>query len=146
MNRTVDAAVVLVVHEGRALVLRRRPDDRSFASMWCLPGGRIELGEAPHQAAVRETEEETGLRIEVRQSLGARAIHLAERQLIFHIHRFVARTAHAAVRLSDEHVDARWIDRDEARRAQELLPSGLAGEVTTELLARFAEGLELVAR
>lgn len=139
MTRTVEAAVVLVVHDERALVLRRRPDDRSFASMWCLPGGRLEPGEAPHDAAVREIEEETGLVIRLEESLGPRAIHLVERRLIFHIHRFVGRADHDRVVLSDEHVDARWLDRAEAARAQQLLPCGLAGEVTTELLARFAD-------
>jgi hypothetical protein len=39
---------------------------------------------------------------------------------------------------SDEHVAMRWVARHEADRAHELLPSGLAGEVTRELLARFS--------
>lgn len=142
MTRRVEAAVVLVVHGERALVLRRRHDDRSFAAKWCLPGGRVEAGEAAEDAAVREIAEETGLTIEVEVRLGPRTIHLAERRITFHIHRFVGRAAAGAVVLSDEHVDARWLDRADARRASELLPSGLAGEVTEELLARFAEGCE----
>ncbi|HEY8432240.1 MAG TPA: NUDIX domain-containing protein [Sandaracinaceae bacterium] len=141
-SRRVNAAVVLVVHDGRALVLRRRPDDRSFAHQWCLPGGRIEPGEAPDETAVREIAEETGLTIRVERALGPREIHLRERKLRIAIHRFVARASGSAVRLSDEHVDARWLTRDEAARAEAVLPSGLAGEVTRELLERFARGLE----
>ncbi len=41
---------------GRVLVMRRRDDLR-----WCLPGGWVGPNESPHQAAVRETAEETGL-------------------------------------------------------------------------------------
>lgn len=137
---TIQAAVALVLCEERALVLRRRPDDRSFAYKWCLPGGRVEAGEAPDDTAVRETAEETGLSVRIVGALGARTVHLPERRLEFCIHCFVARTEEASVRLSDEHVDARWLTREEAKIAEALLPEGLAGEIATELLAGFAAG------
>jgi len=139
-RRLVEASVVLMRHDGRALLLRRRPDDRSFAHKWCLPGGRIERGESPNETAVREAREETGIAPRIEESLGPRRITLIHRALDFHIHTFVGTAPHGRVILSDEHVDARWVSRDEARLAEELLPSGLAGEVTTELIARFARG------
>jgi len=37
---------------------------------WCLPGGFIEMGETPSQAAVRELKEEIGVEIESPQLLG----------------------------------------------------------------------------
>ncbi|NBV63402.1 MAG: NUDIX domain-containing protein, partial [Planctomycetes bacterium] len=43
----------------RLLVSRRLPNKR-FAGMWEWPGGRVEPGESPAQAAVRELLEETG--------------------------------------------------------------------------------------
>lgn len=137
MTLRIDAALVLVVHADRALVLRRRPNDRSFAHQWCLPGGRIEAGESPGQTALREIAEETGLAIRIERELGARPVGA------FRIHRFVARADAPAVTLSDEHVAARWLTRAEAMRAEVILPSGLAGEVTRELLARFAQRAEL---
>jgi len=42
--------------EGRILVVRP-----TYTNEWMLPGGRVERGETPHQAAVREAREETGL-------------------------------------------------------------------------------------
>jgi 8-oxo-dGTP pyrophosphatase MutT (NUDIX family) len=139
-RRLVAASVALVLWDDRTLVLRRRPDERSFAHRWCLPGGRIEPGESPLEAAVRETAEETGLRVAVHDALGPRVVSLHDRPIDFEIHRFVARAAHDRVLLSEEHVAARWLTRVEAARAHDLLPSGLAGEVTTELLAHFARG------
>lgn len=125
-------------------MLRRRPDDRSYAHRWCLPGGRIDRGELPVDAAVRETAEETGLAVAIVRTLGPRSFELRQRKIVFSIHRFVARASTDVVTLSDEHVDARWLTRDDAARAGELLPGGLAGEVTRELLDRFAEGSELL--
>jgi len=50
-----DRASVLCVRDDRILLVAR---DRS---RWALPGGRIRRGEAPHEAALRELEEETTL-------------------------------------------------------------------------------------
>lgn len=44
----------------RLLVTRRLPNKR-FAGLWEWPGGRVEPGEVPAQAAVRELMEETGV-------------------------------------------------------------------------------------
>lgn len=134
----VRATVVLVVREGRALVLRRRADDRGFAHMWCLPGGRIEEAEAVEAAARRETLEETRLEVNLDRTLGVR--ELAHRGVTFEIHLFVSERAEGTVALSEEHVAHRWLDRAEASRADALLPGGLAGETTRELLRRFSEG------
>jgi 8-oxo-dGTP diphosphatase len=48
-------ATVLCVRDNRILLVARE------RSRWALPGGRIRRGEAPHEAAQREVEEETTL-------------------------------------------------------------------------------------
>ena len=48
------------------LLLVQRADDRC----WCLPCGWVEPNESPEEAAVRETREETGLSVCVRQLVG----------------------------------------------------------------------------
>jgi ADP-ribose pyrophosphatase YjhB (NUDIX family) len=52
-----------VVHDaaGRLLLIQRGHDPHR--GRWSLPGGRIEAGESPEQAVVREVREETGLEV-----------------------------------------------------------------------------------
>lgn len=57
-------AIAVVEHNGHFLV-GERPDGKTLASYAEFPGGRVEEGESPEQAAVRECEEETGLQVEV---------------------------------------------------------------------------------
>lgn len=52
----------------RAAVIARV--NRAGRLEWCLPKGHLERGETPEQAAVREIEEETGIRGRVVRSLG----------------------------------------------------------------------------
>lgn len=58
--RRIEGAHILATDEGgRILVVRTT----YLGPEWMLPGGRVERGETPHDAAVRETLEETGLRV-----------------------------------------------------------------------------------
>jgi 8-oxo-dGTP pyrophosphatase MutT (NUDIX family) len=51
-------ATVYVVHEGATLL-----HDHEKLGLWLPPGGHIDRDELPHEAALRETEEETGLEV-----------------------------------------------------------------------------------
>jgi 8-oxo-dGTP diphosphatase len=61
----VEIAVAVVEHDGRFLVGRREAG-APLAGYWEFPGGKIQAGESPEDAAVRECLEETGLRVRVR--------------------------------------------------------------------------------
>ena len=54
------AAVALVDADGR-LLIAQRPAGKSMAGLWELPGGKIDPGETPEQALVRELREELGI-------------------------------------------------------------------------------------
>lgn len=54
------AACALVDADGRVL-LAQRPEGKKLAGLWEFPGGKIEPGESPESALVRELSEELGV-------------------------------------------------------------------------------------
>ena len=59
------SAVALIDADGRVL-LAQRPAGKSMAGLWDFPGGKVETGETPEAALVRELKEE--LSIDIRTS------------------------------------------------------------------------------
>ena len=53
-------AVALIDAEGRVL-LAQRPPGKSLAGLWEFPGGKVDPGETPEQALIRELHEELGI-------------------------------------------------------------------------------------
>lgn len=60
MKTVLVSAVALIDVEGRIL-LAQRPEGKSMAGLWEFPGGKIEPGETPEAALIRELHEELGI-------------------------------------------------------------------------------------
>ena len=102
-------AVVLDRLERVLLVRRGRPPS---AGEWTLPGGRVEEGESPEAAAVRELREETAIEGRVVAPLGVVAI--AREGVAYSIHEYlVAPVAGRAARAGDDADAVRWAHRGE---------------------------------
>jgi 8-oxo-dGTP pyrophosphatase MutT (NUDIX family) len=114
-NSVVPSANVVVVNEAGELLLIRRVDNGN----WALPGGAMDLGESLTDTAVRETLEETGVRVEVTGIVG---IYTDPRHVIHYTSNdevrqefsvvYTARPVGGGPRPSNESSDVRWIAPD----------------------------------
>ncbi|HEX2589477.1 MAG TPA: NUDIX domain-containing protein [Gaiellales bacterium] len=82
---------------GEVLLIRRADDGR-----WAMPGGWVEPGETPAEAAVRETAEETGLTVSVLM-----LAHTSHRPESIH-HTFHCRLEHSTPSASDEALEVEF--------------------------------------
>ncbi|AZK97100.1 MULTISPECIES: NUDIX hydrolase [Streptomyces] len=85
------AAAVIINNSRLLLVLRAVPEP---GLTWQLPAGKVENHETPQEAAVREAEEETGLRVRAVNLLGSRVHPTTGRLIHYVLCTAVAETAH----------------------------------------------------
>ena len=107
-------AVRPLEHGWRVLVLQRSERTRCPAA-WESIHGRIEAGERPEEAAVRELREEAGLEVERLYNVTCQAFYLhaaGEVQIAVVFCAFVAEPAR--VTLGPEHQRFEWLSPDEA--------------------------------
>jgi len=57
------SSAVIAKQDGRVLMVKRAMSPARGS--WCFPGGFIEIGETPQQAAIRECKEESGYEVEI---------------------------------------------------------------------------------
>src|SRR5450756_2431182 len=130
----------------RVLVLQRSPD-ASRPGSWELVYGKIDAGERPERAAVRELREETGLEVQALYNVTVNSFYLHTAQTIQMSIVFAAFVGEGPeVTLSDEHQRFEWLSVDEAcdrftwpraarglRDVRHLLARGDAGPVEDAL-------------
>ena len=116
--------------EGTEIVLVHRPryDD------WSLPKGKLDAGESFEEAALREVEEETGLRCELGHYLGETSYrdHKDRSKVVRY---WAMRAGEGEFDPDDEVDDLRWVPVSEAAAV-------LDYDFDRELVRRVAEGLD----
>ena len=105
--KTINVVAALIVHENKVFATQRGYGD--WKGYWEFPGGKIERGETPEAALVREIREELATEIEVERYVTTvewdyPAFHLSMRC-------YLCNVISGSLTLL-EHEDATWLDRD----------------------------------
>lgn len=103
----IEVVAAIIVHDGKILATQRGYGN--YKGSWEFPGGKIEPGEAPEAALVREIHEELDATIEVGPKLVTVDYDYPEFAMTMQC--FVCTLASGMKLL--EHSDARWLGRDE---------------------------------
>ncbi|MCA1571114.1 MAG: NUDIX hydrolase [Chloroflexi bacterium] len=129
--RRIEGTHVLVTDElDRLLVVRTT----YLGPEWMLPGGRVERGETPHGAAVRETLEETGMHVSIDRLALVDAHHADDVSFVFR-----GRVEGGELEPQfGEIAEAGWVDRAEIARTSPRLDRLL------ELIDEAGEGVVYV--
>jgi 8-oxo-dGTP diphosphatase len=80
----VAAAVVI---EDRRVLLTRRHQHQHLGGLWEFPGGKLEKGESPEEALVRECREECGIEVAVHEVLDVTHHRYPEREVLLLFYR-----------------------------------------------------------
>jgi 8-oxo-dGTP pyrophosphatase MutT (NUDIX family) len=135
-----------VVHRGPAdsleivLVRRRQPP------LWALPKGTPDAGETLAETAIRETGEETGLRVEIEEPIRSITYFFVHGRTRFHktVHFFLMRPIGGRLEDHDHEFDeVRWVQVDEALRLMTHATERQVVEEAAEILAARAAVAEL---
>ena len=100
-------AVALIDGDGRVLIAQR-PEGKQMAGLWEFPGGKVEPGERPEAALIRELREELG--IEVSQSCLAPFVFASRAYESFHLLMplYLCRRWEGTV-VAHEHAALKWV-------------------------------------
>ncbi len=105
------AKTVVYNPEEEKFLLMRIAESKDRSGKWEFPGGGVEESETPRQAALRELEEETGLKGKIVQTGESGTVDLDKG--VLEIHPFLAVVESTEVELSREHQDFQWVKKNE---------------------------------
>ncbi len=117
-------ATLVPFNEGIVLVQRKYPP---FVDDWCLPGGFIEAHEVPEHSAIREVEEETGLKVEIERMIDAQAPGRGINVIILF---YLAKTASGVLQAGDDASDVQVF-------TQKTLPKNIAFPLHRQMISKW---------
>lgn len=114
MDKMYVGVSAVVEHDGLFLILKRSPNKDFQPNHWETVTGRVEVGESPAEAAVREAREETGLDVVVVIPLATGFFYRGGPEFPMAYVSFWCKATTTEVITSPEHVKHKWLTADEA--------------------------------
>ena len=108
----------IIRHNGKFLIIKRSSKENIFPNKWELPSGKVNFGEDPNEAILREIKEETGIVPEKIELYKVKHHTFEIKKGIRHNVQllFLIEPKDSSVVLSDAHDDFAWVDIDELNK------------------------------
>jgi len=108
-------AALADVRKKKILVIRRSEGENWSKELWDLVGGGVEEGELLYDSLVRETKEETGIKLGKSVKMYPLKLWIVPERDLVGITFLIPLDEEKKVFLSEEHCEAKWIKRDEIK-------------------------------
>lgn len=111
-----DVVTAVLIKNKKILILKRGNRVRTYKGKWACVSGYLEENEKPLQRAIKEIEEETGLKSnEITLIKKAEPIEFYDEKekVKWRIHPFLFETKREKINIDWEHTEYRWISKDE---------------------------------
>lgn len=109
------SVVGILTCDGKILLLKRHPYDRTLPNFYCLPGGKVDENESLETALIREVKEETNIDID------GCTFFVKDENEKFEINFFKVETTATNVTISDEHESYMWMELADLALYQDLI-------------------------
>ena len=97
-----------LINDADEILLSKRPKNKHLAGFWEFPGGKIETGEIPEIALIREIKEELNIEINIKNKLGEE--NYQDDKINVKLHYFICSHANGEIILS-EHENSAWVTK-----------------------------------
>lgn len=103
----ISVAAAILIHDDGRILIAQRAEPEHLRGLWEFPGGKIEDGESPEQALVREIREELEMEIGRPKFLGE--FPFQTKTMLIRILAFTAKALRPDFKVL-EHLDVRWVE------------------------------------
>lgn len=118
----LELAGAVILNENKSILLMHRNTPK--LKQWELPGGKLEIGEEPEQAAKRELKEELGVDVEVKKYLGCEEI--SDIDCILKYHWYLCKLKNQEPKLMEEKFDEiKYFSKEDLQNSIEELSSNM---------------------
>ena len=111
----VEVSGCFLQYEGKILLLLRQ-DHKPEGNTWSVPAGKVDPGESPLEAIIREVREETGYSGEPKnyRKVGTFYVRCPERDFIYHTFHLALESLPEVILEDSAHKEFRWMTPEEA--------------------------------
>jgi dATP pyrophosphohydrolase len=118
ISNLIEAHIFIETKKGIKFLLLKRANNQIYPGLWQMVTGKIEEKEKAHQTALREINEETGLKpVQLWVAPTINSFYEPKEEYICLLPVFAARVEEETnVILSEEHSEYKWVGKDEAKK------------------------------